>query len=62
MTSRAPIGDSQSTKACLAWTRHQAGFCVKDCSPGQARGRSTSMPSEEKLDGQCKMVDIPLSG
>ncbi|KAH3784687.1 hypothetical protein DPMN_162651 [Dreissena polymorpha] len=43
----------------LMWTRNQARLSVQDCFSGQARGRSTSRPSEIKLDGQFKRVDIP---
>ncbi|KAH3774324.1 hypothetical protein DPMN_175703 [Dreissena polymorpha] len=50
-STRAPTGDHQMTKVRLALTRHQAQLPVQDCSPGHARGRSTSRPSEEKLDG-----------
>ncbi|KAH3877600.1 hypothetical protein DPMN_001475 [Dreissena polymorpha] len=32
---------------------------VKDIAPRNARGRSLSRPSEEKLYGQCERMDLP---
>ncbi|KAH3851965.1 hypothetical protein DPMN_094453 [Dreissena polymorpha] len=58
-STRAPTGDCQTG---LRWTRHQAGLSEEDCSQGQASWRSTSRPSEVKLDGRCKRVDIPSYG
>ncbi|KAH3796639.1 hypothetical protein DPMN_150208 [Dreissena polymorpha] len=60
--TRAHTGDRQTTKAGLVWTRHQARLSVQECSPGHIRGRSTSKPSEENLDGKCKRVEIPSFG
>ncbi|KAH3712925.1 hypothetical protein DPMN_072685 [Dreissena polymorpha] len=51
-STRAPTGDRQTTKAGLVLKRQQARLSVQNCSPGHARRRSTSRPSEEKLDGQ----------
>ncbi|KAH3854095.1 hypothetical protein DPMN_096634 [Dreissena polymorpha] len=59
-SERALTGDRQTAKAGLVWTRRQARLSVQDCSAGHARVRSTSRPSEEKLDGQCERVDILL--
>ncbi|KAH3721086.1 hypothetical protein DPMN_064001 [Dreissena polymorpha] len=61
-STRDTTGDHQTTEVSLVWTRHQARLSVKDCSPGHARGRSTSRPQEEQLDGLCKRVDIPSHG
>ncbi|KAH3839753.1 hypothetical protein DPMN_113187 [Dreissena polymorpha] len=59
LSTRAPTGDRQTTKSSLVWTLDQERLSVQDCSPLQARGRSTSRPSEEKLEGLCYRVDFP---
>ncbi|KAH3736806.1 hypothetical protein DPMN_043379 [Dreissena polymorpha] len=49
----------KTMKAGFVLTRQQARLSEQDCSTGLAVGRSTSRPSEEKLDEHCKRVDIP---
>ncbi|KAH3777205.1 hypothetical protein DPMN_178643 [Dreissena polymorpha] len=44
----APIGDRQTTKVGLIWTRHQTRLAVQDCSPWHARVRSTRRGREKK--------------
>ncbi|KAH3694190.1 hypothetical protein DPMN_081630 [Dreissena polymorpha] len=48
----------------LAWFGHvtrNESLC-KAVLHGHARGTSTSMPSEEQLDGQCETVNISSHG
>ncbi|KAH3873251.1 hypothetical protein DPMN_036481 [Dreissena polymorpha] len=46
----------------MGWTRQQAGISVNVCALGHARERSTSRPSDEKLDRLCEKVDVTPNG
>ncbi|KAH3736953.1 hypothetical protein DPMN_043529 [Dreissena polymorpha] len=47
--------------ACFGHVTMHKSLC-KTVIHGDARDKSTSRPSEEKLDGQCERGDIPSHG
>ncbi|KAH3787354.1 hypothetical protein DPMN_165478 [Dreissena polymorpha] len=55
------MGDRQTTKAGLVWTRHKTQLPVQECAQMHAIGSSRARPSEEKLDGGslCRRLPYP---
>ncbi|KAH3727012.1 hypothetical protein DPMN_109174 [Dreissena polymorpha] len=43
-------------------TLNQARLTVQYCAPEYTRGKPPLRLSEEKLDGQCKRLEVPLHG
>ncbi|KAH3774976.1 hypothetical protein DPMN_176371 [Dreissena polymorpha] len=57
---QTPLRDSQTTKAGLVLTDHQAPPTEQDCAPGNPRGRLPFRPSVEKPERKFERVEFPF--